>query len=65
MIITSHIALDFGHADRVQDLGVVVDAEGSHHLSLVLLKLLLVFNLEGATTGCQVSIYRNTNSQNQ
>lgn len=42
----TYITLDFGHMNRVQDLGIVIDTEGSNHLSFVLLKLLLVFNLQ-------------------
>ena len=41
----SYIAHDLGHVDGVQDLGVVVDAEGSHHAASVLLVFLLVFHL--------------------
>lgn len=36
--------------DGVEDLGVVVDAERSDHLALVLLVLFLVFDLRGAGT---------------
>lgn len=53
----SYIALDFGHVDRVQDLGVVVDAERAHHVSSVLLILLLVFHL---LVGSNVQLLGNT-----
>lgn len=40
--------------NRVQDLGVVVDTEGSHHLALVLFKLLLILNLQRKAAGCHL-----------
>lgn len=45
----TYITLDFGHMNRVHDLGVVIDAEGSDHLSLVLFILLFIFNLHRKT----------------
>lgn len=44
--MSSHITLNFGHVNRVQDLGVVVNAESSNHMSSVLLVLLFVFDLK-------------------
>lgn len=47
----TYITLDFGHMNRVQDLGIVINAEGSNHLSLVFLVLLLIFNLQRRPKG--------------
>lgn len=47
----TYITLDFGNVNRVQDLGVVMNAEGPDHLPLVLLVLLLIFNLQRGAQG--------------
>lgn len=41
----AYFTLDFGHMNGVQDFGVVIDTEGSNHLTLVFLILFFVFNL--------------------
>lgn len=41
----AYFTLDFGHMNGVQDFGVVINTEGSDHLTLVLLILFFVFNL--------------------
>lgn len=42
----TYITLDFGHMHGVQHLGIIINAEGSNHLSPVLLILLFILNLQ-------------------
>lgn len=47
----TYLTLDFSNVNGVQDLGIVINTEGSDHLSLVLLVLLLIFNLQRGAKG--------------
>ena len=50
----TYFTLDFSHANRVQDFGIVMNAEGSHHLPLGLLISFLILDLGRRT---QVNYY--------
>lgn len=41
----SYFTLDFSHMNGVQDFGIIINTEGPDHLTLVLLILFLIFNL--------------------
>lgn len=54
---STHITLVFGRLQRVQHLGIIVNAEGSNHLSFAFLIVFLVHHLQRHHT-CQISLIR-------
>ena len=54
---STHITLVFGRLQRVQHLGIIVNAEGSNHLSFVFLIVFLVHHLQRHHM-CQISLIR-------